>query len=88
MSLDCCVISKKSRTEPLHVLFGAGLTHVSYHVEDQDLASVSYVYEGRARVLYVVSPSDCNGFKRAVSRYMLSAEYLNARDWVQDRSLQ
>lgn len=42
--------------------FGPGLIYLPHHVEDEDLASLSYGCEGTARVCYVFNPSDLGGF--------------------------
>lgn len=54
-----------------------GFTFFPYHVEDEHLASISFVCESPANIGYVVNPCEGDWFERAVASYMLSPGYLN-----------
>lgn len=58
-------------------LFGADFKYFPYHVERENLASISYMCESKAKVWYVFNRSERDGLKRSLASYILFPKYLD-----------
>ena len=61
---------------PMYYVGGA-FSYFPYHVEDEDLCSLSYLHYGSPKIWYVTPPSNKISFERFVGLHVLNPQFLN-----------
>lgn len=70
---------------------GGAFSYFPYHVEDEDLCSLSYLHYGSPKIWYVTPPSNKISFERFVGLHVLNPQFVNksnngARQFLSEKS--